>query len=93
MFLFGEVVEGLDDISGCLDQLNQNSISGNWRAFITFWMDESNVVTSCPRTNPTRRKSNPFLFHPFDSYFKIIDPQADVIERGHMDLGNREEQS
>jgi hypothetical protein len=84
--LFCKILEGLDDVRRCLDQLDQHAVAGNWCSSIPFGMDERNVVPSRSWTNPPWCESNTFLLHPFDRRFKIINPQTDMIEWRDVDL-------
>src|SRR5690349_7906892 len=49
-------------------------------------MDEADVVSGRPAADATGCEANAFCFQPSDGGGQIVDPQADVVERGLMDL-------
>jgi hypothetical protein len=58
----------VNDVRRCLNQLNQNALTPEWKFIIAFGVNKNNIVTGSPFTNSTRGKAQAFTAEPVMGY-------------------------
>ncbi len=69
-----------------LNELHQHPVSRYGRVFVSFRVNERNIMTRGSFADSARSKTNAFLLHPFYSSFEVVHPEADVIQWWDMHL-------
>ena len=76
----------LNDVLRSLDELNQNSFSTKRVGILALRVDESHIVTSSTLTNTARSETHSLLLKILDAGRKVINPETNVVQWGHIHL-------
>jgi hypothetical protein len=58
----------LNDVQRRLNQLDQNTLTPEWKRIIAFGVDKNNIMTGSPFTNSTRGKAQALTAEPVMGY-------------------------
>jgi len=82
---FSEARQRGDHLGWRLDQLDQDALATKRKVVARLGVDEAHVMTRSALSYTSRSEPHALVFEPIDGGGKVVDPQADVVERGSVD--------